>query len=76
MTLTFNVTGVWEFILTRLTERSTWTGIIGLLTAAGMTIAPQVAEQLAAIGIACASMLLITTQDTKPTLPPETDKTG
>lgn len=59
MQITFNVTGLGEYILTRLTEKSTWAGITGLLTAAGMSIAPEIADQIAVTGIGIASMLLI-----------------
>lgn len=59
MQITINVSGLAEYLLTRLTEKSTWAGITGLLTAAGMSIAPEMADQIAITGIGIASMLLI-----------------
>jgi len=40
------------YIIDRLKEASTWRGIIGLLTAAGVTISPEMIEQIVAAGLA------------------------
>lgn len=55
-----------RYALQRLTERSTWIGLIGLVTAAGVAISPALAEQIAAAGAGLAGMILILVQD-KPT---------
>ncbi len=39
---------MFKYILNRLTERSTWTGIIGLATAGGAVIEAAIAEQIIA----------------------------
>jgi len=60
-----------HYLLTRLGERSTWVGLIGVLTAAGMTISPEAAEQIATLGAGLAGLLLIVTAD-KPNEPTTT----
>lgn len=62
-----NWRGLRDYLLLRLMERSTWTGLIALATAAGMTIAPQVAEQIAAFGAALAGLVLVLSQE-RPTV--------
>lgn len=41
-----------EYVLARLKEASTWRGIIGLLTAAGVTISPEMLDKIVAAGLA------------------------
>lgn len=53
-----------RYALTRLTERTTWIGLIGLVSAAGVVVQPALAEQIAAAGMGLAGILLIITQDT------------
>lgn len=55
-----------DYTLQRLSERSTWVGLIGLATAAGITISPALGEQIASVGAATAGLLLLVTRD-KPT---------
>lgn len=55
--------GLVEFALARLSERSTWTGMIAIATAAGMAIAPDLAEQVATAGAAIAGVVLLLTKD-------------
>ena len=40
------------YIIDRLKEASTWRGIIGLLTAAGVTISPEMIDKIVAAGLA------------------------
>ena len=40
------------YIIDRLKEASTWRGIIALLTAAGVTISPEMIDQIVAAGLA------------------------
>lgn len=41
-----------EYIIARLKEASTWRGIIGLLTATGVTISPELIDKIIAAGLA------------------------
>lgn len=56
-----------RYALQRLTERTTWIGLIGLVSAAGVAVSPALAEQIAAAGMGLAGVILIVTQD-KPKL--------
>lgn len=40
------------YIIDRLKEASTWRGIIALLTAAGVTISPEMVDKVVAAGLA------------------------
>lgn len=40
------------YIIDRLKEASTWRGIVALLTAAGMTISPEMVDKIVAAGLA------------------------
>ena len=51
------------FLLDRLKERSTWLGLMGFLTAAGITLSPAQADQIVAAGIALASLIAVFTKD-------------
>lgn len=46
-----------DWALDRLSEQSTWKGIIGLLTAAGATLKPEQATGIIAAGIALTAMV-------------------
>ncbi len=52
-----------EYIKERLKEPSTWRGIILLLTAAGVPIAPAMGEAIICVGLALAGGVGIVTQD-------------
>lgn len=52
-----------EWISERLKERTTWLGLIGLLSAAGIGVDPEQAETIAAGGVALSSLLLAATKD-------------
>jgi len=41
-----------EYVLARLKEASTWRGLIGLLTAAGISISPELLDKIVAAGMA------------------------
>ena len=41
-----------QWILDRLNEASTWRGIVGLLTAAGVAVSPDMSAQIIATGLA------------------------
>lgn len=52
-----------EYLLERLKEPSTWRGIILLLTAAGVPIAPAMAESIITVGLAIAGLIGVVTPD-------------
>lgn len=52
-----------EYLLERLKEPSTWRGIILLLTAAGVPIAPAMAESIITVGLAIAGLIGVATPD-------------
>lgn len=54
---------MFNYIFNRLKERSTWLGIIGLITACGASISTELAEQIIAAGIAIAGAVGIVTKD-------------
>ena len=45
---------MFKYILNRLTERSTWLGLLALATACGATIEQALADQIIAAGMAVA----------------------
>lgn len=51
------------YVLERLKEPSTWRGIVLLLTAAGVPMAPGVADLVIAVGLAVAGMIGTVTPD-------------
>ena len=51
------------WILDRLSERSTWIGLTGFLTATGMSLEPDVSDAIGAVGIALASLIAMITGD-------------
>ncbi len=56
---------VLEFILLRLRERSTWIGLISLVTAAGLVISDVQQEAIIAAGSAVAGLIAALTPDKK-----------
>lgn len=54
-----------DYLRERLKEPSTWRGIILLLTAAGVPIAPALGEQIIAVGLAVSGLIGIVTADKK-----------
>jgi hypothetical protein len=55
-----------EFLVPRLRERSTYVGLVGILTAFGIAIEPEYMEAALAIGTAISSVILIVTKDNRP----------
>jgi hypothetical protein len=53
-----------EFIVERLKERSTWLGLIAIITAAGLGISPEQGEAIALAGTAIAGAVAVFTADT------------
>jgi len=60
------------WLLNRLREPSTWRGLVWLLTACGITLRPEVWEQVTAVGMAVAGLIGVVFPDQKPltALPP------
>jgi hypothetical protein len=52
-----------KWLTARLREPSTWRGLIWLLTACGVTLRPEVWEQVTAIGMATAGLLGVLTSE-------------
>lgn len=46
------MTAILSFLLARLSEASTWRGIIALATAAGVAMSPELIEAIVAAGLA------------------------
>lgn len=56
---------MFAYIIDRLKEASTWRGIIGLLTAAGITFSPEMIEQIVAAGLAVMGIIGMIFRDGK-----------
>lgn len=52
-----------DYILARAKEPSTWRGLILVLTAAGVPIAPAMAESIISVGLAIAGLIGAVTPD-------------
>ena len=53
-----------EYVLARLKEASTWRGLIGLLTAAGISISPELLDKIVAAGMALMGVIGMFFKDT------------
>lgn len=54
---------MFKYILNRLTERSTWLGLLAVATACGATIEQALADQIIAAGMAVTGLIGIVTKD-------------
>lgn len=54
-----------QYVIERLKEPSTWRGIILVVTACGVPVAPALGEQIIAVGIAIAGLVGIFAADPK-----------
>lgn len=52
-----------RYILARTKERSTWMGIISIVTAVGMALTPDQTEAVISTGIALAGLIAVFTKD-------------
>lgn len=48
---------VFDWILARLAEQSTWRGLIGLATAAGVAISPEQIAAIVSVGLAASGLI-------------------
>ncbi len=53
-----------KFLTSRLKERSTWLGIIAVVTAAGIALTPEQTEAIATAGAAIGGLVAVFTADT------------
>ena len=58
-----NMQGLLDWILDRLDEPSTWRGLVGMLTAAGVAISPHNAQIIVAAGLGIAGFIGVVTKD-------------
>lgn len=54
-----------EYILNRLSERSTWQGVVALLGAFGIAIRPDLVEAVVTFGLAAAGLINVLFPDAK-----------
>lgn len=47
----------WGWVLDRLSEPSTWRGLVGLLTGAGVVLSPELSGQIIAVGLAVIGLI-------------------
>lgn len=59
-----------EWVVARLKEPSTWRGIVWLATTLGVSLKPEVWEQVVAVGMAVAGLIGILSSEPPKTLPP------
>ena len=54
---------MFDYILARLKERSTWLGLVTLVTVAGVALSPEQQEAIVAAGVAVAGAISAFTAD-------------
>lgn len=54
------------YILARLTERSTWVGLTGLISVVGVGLSPAHADAIAMVGAGVASLVQVAVKDRHP----------
>lgn len=54
-----------KYLAARLTERSTWIGLVGLLSVFGVSLAPTLQEPIISAGVGLASLISMLTGDDK-----------
>ena len=54
-----------QWIIERLTERSTWIGFTALLSVVGVLVSPELKEAIIAAGIGIAGVIEVVTKDKK-----------
>lgn len=56
---------LFNLLLTKLKEKSTWIGIISILSSAGLVINPELSASIVAVGTAIAGMVLVIIKENK-----------
>lgn len=54
-----------SYLVSRFSEPSTWRGLVGIATAAGVTITPDQTNAVVSIGLATAGIIGVITRDAK-----------
>jgi hypothetical protein len=54
-----------NFVISRMKERSTWLGLVGLMASVGITVGPEFQEAIITVGVAVASAIAMLTGDGK-----------
>lgn len=54
-----------KYIFNRLSERSTWLGLIALVTACGATVEPALSENIISAGMGLVGIISVFTKDKK-----------
>ncbi len=52
-----------DWLIARLSERSTWLGLVGLVSAFGVAVSPEQTTVIAAAGVALAALIAAFTKD-------------
>ena len=55
---------IFQYVLNRAKERSTWLGLVSLATAAGLVMRPDIQEAVIATGMSIAGLVLAISKDT------------
>lgn len=55
-----------KWVFDRLSERSTWLGLVGLISAFGVTLAPELQEAIVVAGLAVAGVVAVVMKDKLP----------
>jgi hypothetical protein len=61
---------LFDWTIARLSEVSTWRGIIGILTSAGVYVSPDRAAAIIAVGMALIGLINVVRSEKKPTPTP------
>ena len=64
------------WVVARLREPSTWRGLVWLLTACGVTLRPEIWEQITAVGMAIAGLIGVLTREPENISLPPIDLVG
>lgn len=65
------MSAIFQYIIDRLKEPSSWRGIVGLLTSVGVVTNPDLGNSIIATGIALMGLIGILTKDKTPPVEPD-----
>lgn len=52
-----------DYLMERLKEKSTWRGLVALATAFGVTVSPELAEAIVALGLGLIGVINVTRKE-------------
>lgn len=55
-----------DWVIARLSEKTTWYGVTALLTAAGVAVSPELKEAIGLAGVAVAGLIAVVTKEKTP----------